>query len=160
MGVPMKEHPQILPLGKAEVIQHGHDVAVFSYGTMLPMAQAAAKQLTKQGLSVAVINARFAKPLDIECIERYARQCKALLTFEDHVLTGGIGDAVIEHLADARIYTPVARVAWPDKFIEWASTNDVLRERHGVTAEASVEKVLAILREQKSDPRFQVVAVK
>ncbi|MBI5397579.1 MAG: 1-deoxy-D-xylulose-5-phosphate synthase [Verrucomicrobia bacterium] len=161
MGVPMKDHPQILPLGKAEVLQHGHDVAIFSYGTMLPMAQNAAKLLAEQhGLSVALINARFAKPLDVECVERYARQCKALLSFEDHVLTGGIGDAIIGHLADARIHTPVARVAWPDKFIEWASTNDLLRERHGVTAQAGVEKVMAILREQESDPRFQVVAVK
>jgi 1-deoxy-D-xylulose-5-phosphate synthase len=158
MGVPVKDHPQILQVGKAEVLQHGHDVAVFSYGSMLPMAQDAARQLAERGLSVALINARFAKPLDAECVERYARQCKALLTFEDHNLLGGFGAAVIECLADLRIPTPVARVGWPDKFIEWASSNDVLRQRHGVTAETGVEKTLALLKEQQSDPRFQVVA--
>jgi len=157
-GVPMKEHPQILQVGQAEVLQHGRDVAIFSYGNMLPLAQEAAKQLSAQNLSVALINARFAKPLDAECIERYARQCRALLTFEDHALTGGFGDAVIECLNDLRLQTPVARVGWPDKFIEWASNNDTLRKRHGVTAQAGVEKVMAILREQKSDPRFQVVS--
>ena len=157
-GVSMKEHPQILQVGKAEVIQHGRDVAILSYGNMLPLAREAAKQLSAQGHSVAVINARFAKPLDAECIERYARQCKVILTFEDHALTGGFGDAVVECLSDLRLQTPVARVGWPDKFIEWASNNDTLRKRHAVTAEAGVEKVLAILREQKSDPRFQVVA--
>ncbi len=160
LGVPMKEHPQILQIGAAEVIQHGHDVAIFSYGAMLPMAQDAASQLAGRGLSVAVINARFAKPLDAACVEKYARQCRALLTFEDHVLVGGFGDAIVECLADLRIPTPVARVGWPDKFIEWATTNDILRERHGLTARAGVEKILAILREQKSDPRFQIVAAK
>jgi 1-deoxy-D-xylulose-5-phosphate synthase len=157
-GVPMKEHPQILQVGKAEVLQHGRDVAIFSYGNMLPIAREAAKQLTAQNLSVALINARFAKPLDTECVERYARQCKALLTFEDHALTGGFGQAVVECLSDLRLQTPVARVGWPDKFIEWASNNDTLRKRHGVTAQAGVGKVKAILQEQKSDPRFQVVS--
>ena len=158
MGVPIKEHPQILQVGKAEVLQHGHDVAIFSYGSMLPLAQDAARQLAETGLSVALINARFAKPLDVECVERYARQCKALLTFEDHNVLAGFGAAVIEHLADQRIPTPVARVGWPDKFVEWASDNDVLRQRYGVTANAGVEKILAILKERQSDPRFQVVA--
>jgi len=158
MGVPMKEHPQILQVGKAEVLQHGHDVAIFSYGTMLPVAQDAARQLAETGLSVALVNARFAKPLDTECIGRYARQCKAVLTFEDHNVLGGFGAAVVECLADLRIPTPVARVGWPDKFVEWASANDVLRQRHGVTAKAGVEKILAILKERQSDPRFQVVA--
>jgi 1-deoxy-D-xylulose-5-phosphate synthase len=158
MGMPMKEHPQILQVGQAEVLQHGHDVAIFSYGTMLPVAQDAARQLAETGLSIALINARFAKPLDTECIGRYARQCKALLTFEDHNLLGGFGAAVVECLADLRIPTPIARVAWPDKFVEWASSNDVLRQRHGVTAKAGVEKTLAILKERQSDPRFQVVA--
>jgi 1-deoxy-D-xylulose-5-phosphate synthase len=157
-GVPMKEHPQILQVGQAEVLQHGHDVAIFSYGTMMPVAQDAARQLAETGLSVALINARFAKPLDTECIGRYARQCKALLTFEDHNLLGGFGAAVVECLADLRVPTPVARVGWPDKFVEWASSNDVLRQRHGVTAKAGVEKTLAILKERQSDPRFQVVA--
>ncbi|OHE78577.1 MAG: 1-deoxy-D-xylulose-5-phosphate synthase, partial [Verrucomicrobia bacterium GWF2_62_7] len=157
VGVPIKEHPQILQVGKAEVLQHGHDVAIFSYGSMLPLAQDAARQLAETGLSVALVNARFAKPLDTECIERYARQCKALLTFEDHNVLGGFGAAVIECLADQRIPTPVARVGWPDKFVEWASNNDVLRQRHGVTAKAGVEKILAILKERQSDPRFQVV---
>ncbi|MCX7827008.1 MAG: 1-deoxy-D-xylulose-5-phosphate synthase [Verrucomicrobiae bacterium] len=157
-GVQMKEHAAILQVGKAEVLQHGRDVAIFSYGNMLPLARDAAQRLGEQGLSVALINARFAKPLDVECIERYARQCKALLTFEDHALAGGFGDAVIECLSDLRLQTPVARVGWPDRFIEWASNNDTLRKRHGVTADVGVDKVMTILREQRSDPRFQVVS--
>ena len=149
MGVPIKQQPQILQVGKAEVIQDGKDVAIFSYGTMLPMAQEAAVQLAEKGHSVAIINARFAKPLDNECVEKYARQCKVLLTFEDHVLLGGFGDAVVEVLADMRVPTPVVRIGWPDKFIEWASNAEILRERHGLTAKAGVDKVLAVLAERK-----------
>ncbi len=157
-GVPMKEHPQILQVGKAEVLQHGHDVAIFSYGTMLPVARDAARLLAEQGLSVALINARFAKPLDNECVLKYARQCKALLTFEDHNLLGGFGSAVIECLAEACLPTPVARVGWPDQFVEWASSNEILRERHGVTAKAGAEKILALLKDRPSDLRFEVVS--
>jgi 1-deoxy-D-xylulose-5-phosphate synthase len=156
-GVPLKEHAQVLPVGKAEVIQHGNQIALFSYGTMLPMAKAAAKELEAQGYSCAVINARFAKPLDTECLERFARQCNVIVTFEDHAVTGGFGAAVVETLAELRIPTPVVRMGWPDKFIEWGSTNDVLRERHGLTAKAAVEKTLAVLREKNVEKIFRVL---
>ena len=92
-GTPVKETPQALEIGKAEVLQDdskaGADVAIFSLGGMLPEAERLAAMLRMEGQTVALINARFAKPVDNECIARYAKRCSLLVTFEDHVLAGG-----------------------------------------------------------------------
>ena len=67
-----------------------------------------------------------------------------ICTFEDHVLKNGFGCAIIEHLHDAGIHTPVARVAWPDEFVEHGNI-PALREQHGLTVEAAVDKILTAL---------------
>jgi 1-deoxy-D-xylulose-5-phosphate synthase len=64
---------------------------------------------------------------------------------EDHVLHNGFGCAIIEHLNDAGIKTPVVRIGWPDQFIEHGGV-DVLRKKHGLTAEAAVQKILAHIK--------------
>src|SRR5579875_271488 len=74
-GVTPKEHPEAIEIGRAEVIRDGADVAIFSLGNMLPQAEKLAHELEAEGQSVAVINARFAKPVDAECIVKYARRC-------------------------------------------------------------------------------------
>jgi 1-deoxy-D-xylulose-5-phosphate synthase len=71
-----------------------------------------------------------------------------ICALEDHVLHNGFGCAIIEHLNDAGIKTPVVRVGWPDQFIEHGAV-EILRKKHGLTAEAAVEKVLAALAEKK-----------
>jgi 1-deoxy-D-xylulose-5-phosphate synthase len=111
---------------------------------MFEMAERAKAMLEEKGLSVALINPRFIKPLDTAVIEQYAKQCRVICTFEDHVLMHGFGAAVIEHLHTAGIHTPVERIGWPDEFIEHGKP-DTLRELHGLTAEAAVTKILARL---------------
>jgi 1-deoxy-D-xylulose-5-phosphate synthase len=146
-GVPIKEHPAVLPLGKAEVLQHGTDVAVIFYGAVVPIARETVAALESQGHSVALINARFCKPIDRETIDKYGRIAKVVCTIEDHVLMGGFGSAVLETLQDLRILTPVARVGWPDKFIEHATSNRDLQEKYGLNARVAVEKVNELLAE-------------
>jgi 1-deoxy-D-xylulose-5-phosphate synthase len=143
-GTPVKKRPQLLEIGKAEVVADGTDVALLGLGTMFEMAERAKAMLEAKGLSVALINPRFIKPLDTAVIESYARKCRVICTFEDHVLMHGFGAAVIEHLHAAGIRTPVERIGWPDEFIEHGKP-DTLRELHGLTAEAAVGKVLARL---------------
>jgi 1-deoxy-D-xylulose-5-phosphate synthase len=140
-GAPVKERPQLLEIGKAEVVADGVDVALIGLGTMFEMAERTKAQLEAQGLSVALINPRFIKPLDANELEAYAKKCKILCTFEDHVLMNGFGAAVVDHLHTAAIYTPVERIGWPDEFIEHGKP-ETLRELHGVTAEAATAKVL------------------
>jgi 1-deoxy-D-xylulose-5-phosphate synthase len=147
-GIQPKDQPKLLEIGKAEVIKHGTRVALFGLGGMCQMAQETAATLEAQGISTAVINPRWIKPLDTGTIEFFARGADVVCTFEDHVLHNGFGCSVIEHLNDAGIKTPVVRIGWPDQFIEHGAV-DILRKKHGLTAEAAVEKILAVLAEKK-----------
>jgi 1-deoxy-D-xylulose-5-phosphate synthase len=143
-GVAPKARPRLLEIGKAEVISEGSDVALIGLGEMFGVAELAKKVLEARGLSVTLINPRWIKPLDAECIQTAARKVKVVCTLEDHVLMNGFGCGVIELLSEAGITTPVVRIGWPDQFIEHGSV-PVLRKKHGLTAEACVEKVLAKL---------------
>jgi 1-deoxy-D-xylulose-5-phosphate synthase len=144
-GARMKQHPQALEIGKAEVIQEGDDFAILGLGALLPMAKNLARALEQQGYSTAVINPRFIKPLDRELIARYAKRATALVTFEDHVLMGGFGSVVLETLSEMGIETPVIRIGWPDRFIEHGKV-DQLRARYGVSVEAALEKLASYLK--------------
>ena len=144
-GVKLKQHPQALEIGKADVIQDGDDFAILGLGALLPMAKELAAALETQGYSAAVINPRFIKPLDRELIARYARRVAALVTFEDHVLMGGFGSVVLETLSEMGIETPVIRIGWPDRFIEHGKV-DQLRARHGVSVEAALEKLAPYMK--------------
>ena len=143
-GTAVNDQRQLLEIGKAEVVADGADVALIGLGTMFEMAERTKEMLEAQGLSVALINPRFIKPLDTEVLETYARKCRVLCTFEDHVMLHGFGAAVIDHLHSAGIHTPVERIAWPDEFIEHGKP-ETLRELHGLSAEVAVSKVLARL---------------
>jgi 1-deoxy-D-xylulose-5-phosphate synthase len=139
-GVARKPRPVILPIGKAEVINPGRtsnpDVAIFGLGPMITLASELGASLNAEGFSAAVINPRFVKPLDLELIESYASRVSAFVTFEDHVLSGGFGSAIIEALNQLGISLPVIRIGWPDQFIEHGKV-DQLRTRYGLTVEAA-----------------------
>ena len=140
-GTPIKAKPKLLEIGKAEIIADGTDIALIGLGTMFEMAERTKVQLEAKGLSVALINPRFIKPLDATVLQNFAKKCKVVCTFEDHVLLNGFGASVIENFHDAGIHTPVERIGWPDQFIEHGKP-ETLREIHGLTAEVATEKVL------------------
>jgi 1-deoxy-D-xylulose-5-phosphate synthase len=148
-GAKPKVQPRLLEIGKAEVVKHGTQVALIGLGAMCALASEAAALLEEQGISAAVINPRWIKPLDAGTIEFFARSSDVVCTLEDHVLHNGFGCAVIEHLNDAGIKTPVVRIGWPDHFIEHGAV-DILRKKHGLTAQAAVEKILPLLKARKS----------
>jgi 1-deoxy-D-xylulose-5-phosphate synthase len=136
VGVARKAEPEIIPVGKAEVIQDGSDVAILGLGTMMPLARELAARLERNGYSAAVINPRFVKPLDREMLDLYSRRVAAIVTFEDHVKMGGFGSAVVETLDEMGSSVPVVRIGWPDHFIEHGKVDD-LRARYGLTADAA-----------------------
>jgi len=137
----VKEQPVALEIGKAEVVRNSEraDVAIFGLGAMLPEAMRLAEMLEQEGFSAAVINPRFAKPLDRECVAEFGGRCGLLITLEDHVLAGGFGSAVLETLNGLELQVPVVRVGWPDEFIEHGKV-DALRMKYGLTAEAALER--------------------
>jgi 1-deoxy-D-xylulose-5-phosphate synthase len=149
-GAQPKAEPKLLEIGKAEVVQHGRDVAIFGLGNMFEVAEEAARLLEAQGVSVALINPRWIKPMDTGTLEFFARSVGVVCTLEDHVLHNGFGCAVMEHLHSNQINTPVVRIGWPDQFIEHGSI-PVLRKKHGLTSEALVEKVAPFLRKKSGN---------
>lgn len=140
-GVALPEHPTPLPIGKAQVVADGGEVALLALGNMNTLARGVRENLLKAGIGAAHINARFIKPLDADCLRRYAEQCSLIVTLEDHTVVGGFGSAVQEFLAEEGITTPVLRIGWPDAFVEHG-TLDLLREKYGLTIEQVSQQVL------------------
>jgi 1-deoxy-D-xylulose-5-phosphate synthase len=147
-GVARKTEPQVLPIGKAEVIADGSDVAILGLGPMITLARDLAAALDRESFSAAVINPRFVKPLDREMLARYAARVAAFVTFEDHVKMSGFGSAVAEALEEMELSVPVIRIGWPDQFIEHGKV-DQLRARHGLTVEAALAQVLPLLASRR-----------
>jgi 1-deoxy-D-xylulose-5-phosphate synthase len=138
-GVAVKEKPAALEIGKAEVVRDGSEIAIFGLGAMLPEAERLAAMLKLEGFSAAVINPRFAKPVDRDCVAKFGSTCGLVVTLEDHVLAGGFGSAVMETLNELELQVPVVRVGWPDAFIEHGKVES-LRAKYGLTAEAALER--------------------
>jgi 1-deoxy-D-xylulose-5-phosphate synthase len=147
-GVPIKDQPRLIEIGKAEVIRNfadtgGRKVALFPLGNMMSLGRKVAAQLAAEGYDVALINPRFVKPLDAGASEFFGRAADVTVTMEDHVLMGGYGSAVLELFNEKRVRTPVIQIGWPDQFIEHASSVEDLRNKYGLTVENTLAKVRA-----------------
>ena len=163
-GVPIKEQPRLLEIGKAEVIQHfanngGRKVALFPLGNMMSLGRKVAAKLAAEGCDVAIINPRFVKPLDAGVSEFFGRAAEVVVTFEDHVLMGGYGSAVLELFNEKRVTTPVVQVGWPDQFIEHGTNVEDLRRRHGLTVENTVSRIKALMGDEAPAERRTDFAV-
>jgi len=156
-GVPVKAQPRLLEVGKAEIIQSflndgSRKVALFPLGNMMQLGRETATQLRAEGFDVALINPRFAKPLDQNITEFFAEAAEVIVTFEDHVVMGGYGSAVLELFNEKRITTPVIQVGWPDQFIEHGTTVEDLRQKYGLTVENTVARIRAEFGSVQSTP--------
>ncbi|MBX3319697.1 MAG: 1-deoxy-D-xylulose-5-phosphate synthase [Nitrospira sp.] len=145
LGVKMDPVPQALPIGKGELLKPGTDVAIVAIGVSVWQAVEAAKRLDKEGVSVAVVNGRFAKPLDQELILGVAKQVRYVVTVEEGCRIGGFGSAVLETLSDAGVTDVKTKVlGLPDWYIE-QGPQDLLRERYGLTAEGIYQSVKELI---------------
>lgn len=148
-GVPLPEDPELIEIGRGEVLREGERVALVGYGLGVPLALGAAGMLEDGGLNPTVVDARFAKPLDEELLESLARSHDLIVTVEDNVLMGGFGSAVLEALSDADLMgeTRVIRFGIPDRYVTHGKPN-LLREEIGLTPEAIAERVTATVGSQ------------
>ena len=120
---------QPIELGKSEIIRWGTDGAIVACGAMLQQAIAAAELLKKDGLDVAVINARFIKPLDVAMLTQVFDEFRFVVTVEEGALMGGFGSAVLETACANGWDTRILRtLGIPDKFIEHGDRNELLVE--------------------------------
>jgi 1-deoxy-D-xylulose-5-phosphate synthase len=124
--------PTPIPVGSAEVVRDGTDLLFVGFGPIVSRAVEAADLLALEGWSIAIVNARFAKPLDRELILDQARGKRLIATFEESVVTGGFGSGVLELLEEARLEdvglrnVPVRIVGIPgDAFVDHGSVADL-----------------------------------
>ncbi|MBW1988471.1 MAG: 1-deoxy-D-xylulose-5-phosphate synthase [Deltaproteobacteria bacterium] len=144
-GVLPEGEPDILLLGKAEILQKGKDVVLLALGRMVCEATAAAKVLKEEGISATVVNARFAKPLDSKLIRSLAREIPRMVVAEENALSGGFGSAVMECLNEAGIKDVcVSRIGLPDRFVEHGPPA-LLRKKYGLDAAGIVKKARELL---------------
>jgi transketolase len=122
-----------LDLAKAQILTGGEgaDVCIIASGMMIPAALAAARTLTENGITAAVINVPVIKPLDGATIAAMARRARIVITAENHTIVGGLGSAVAEALAEAGTSAPLRRVGIADTFAE-AGSREYLFAKYGL----------------------------
>ncbi len=133
-GVP-ERRPEALPVGVGEVLAEGRDVLIVGFGPIVERGREAAEALAREGWSVALLNARFAKPLDRQLILDQARGKKLVVTLEESVVSGGFGSGVLEAIEEARAVDPIYRetavrlIGIPsERFVDHGSVSDLRRQ--------------------------------
>jgi 1-deoxy-D-xylulose-5-phosphate synthase len=143
-GKAIKASPAVLPIGKAEVLRPGTEIQLWALGSMVPDALVLADALAAAtGVSVGVVNARFAKPIDATLLAEQARTAKLFITLEDAAVTGGFGTGVLEILSEKAAGVSVVRLGWPDKFVGHATDVATLRAAHGLAPQHMLERAKA-----------------
>ncbi|MCF7688790.1 MAG: 1-deoxy-D-xylulose-5-phosphate synthase, partial [Cephaloticoccus sp.] len=152
VGVKIKPKPELIPHGQAEVLREGSNIMIWALGPMVTEALALAERLgTEEHLSVGVVNARFAKPLDRPLLFSHAACIPLLVTMEDHVVSGGFGSAVLEALQESDCPMAVECIGWPDKFVEHGSSVAVLRENYGLSPDSMFQRIRERWRHRQTE---------
>ena len=141
-GATLNNELETLPIGKAQTIREGLDVAIVNFGTLLADATAAG-----ESLNATVCDMRWVKPLDTELLQRLSSEHKLLVTLEDSCIAGGAGSAVSEYLCSQGIITPVLHLGLPDRFIDHGKREKILEaiglDTKGIVA--NVQSRMALL---------------
>jgi len=143
--------PEVLKIGSWEALAQGDDVAFLAVGTMVDHACQAREKLAEEGISAAVINCRFVKPMDLKMLDALFEQYRILITIEENTVEGGFGAAVTRHLSDRmrsgqRIYT----LGIPDRFFTHGSQGG-LRDEAGISPEAIAATARRVVAKEPAD---------
>ena len=144
-----------LEFGKAQILRKGKDIALFAIGLMVDIAEQTADLLEKNGYSVAVVNARFVKPLDEDVIVRLGREVQLLVSLEENTIHGGFGSGVLETLSVSGICVPTLQLGVPDRFIAQGNPDEQLR-----AAELSMEQIYSRILERLPVPAHKKIRKK
>ena len=148
LGVPLDEKLQPLPIGEGELLRPGSDLLLVAYGTMVGAAMRAAQLLDARGIRAAVINARFAKPLDERLIVEWARRVPRIATLEEGAIPGGFGEGVLDLFTKNVIPGLRARCfGVPDRLFDHATRDSLLRSA-GLTPEPIAAELERWLRDE------------
>ena len=119
--------PQPFEIGKANVLKDGSDIVLFACGIMVPEALDVAQTLEEKGYSTAVVNMHTIKPLDEECVLKYAEKCRHIVTMEEHSVIGGLGDAVLNVL-NGHEGVKFDKIGVEDRFGQSGLIDELLKE--------------------------------
>ena len=144
-----------LEFGKAQILRKGKDIALFAIGLMVDIAEQTADLLEKDGYSVAVVNARFVKPLDEDVIVRLGREVQLLVSLEENTIHGGFGSGVLETLSVNGICVPTLQLGVPDRFIAQGNPDEQLK-----SAELSMEQIYSRILERLPVPAHKKIRKK
>jgi 1-deoxy-D-xylulose-5-phosphate synthase len=146
VGALVEADPELLELGRAELLREGSDVCILALGSRVPPCLEAAEELEADGVSAAVLNTRFVKPIPREDILELVSGCKHVLTVEEGCLIGGFGSAVLELLAEegALDGRQVRRLGLQDEFVEHGAQRE-LRARIGIDKHGVKRTVMQML---------------
>ncbi|MBA4548549.1 1-deoxy-D-xylulose-5-phosphate synthase [Thermoactinomyces intermedius] len=148
VGVPMDDELKLVPIGKAEEVRPGKDVAILALGPMVQTSLEAAERLKEKGIDARVINARFAKPLDTALLDQLVEENIPLITVEEAAVLGGFGSAVLEYYQQKEIDMPKVKILGvPDVYVEHGSIDDQRREV-GLTPEGIADTVNRFLSQK------------
>ncbi|MEJ5300915.1 MAG: 1-deoxy-D-xylulose-5-phosphate synthase [Thermodesulforhabdaceae bacterium] len=146
VGVPMDEEYRTLEIGKGELLREGSDMVLFAIGATVYPALKAAEMIEEKGISAAVINARFVKPLDVDLLMEWAKKTGVVVTVEENALQGGFGSAVLEMFEEQGFFPArIKRLGLPDRFIPHGSQAQ-LRRLVGIDAESIAQAAESLVR--------------
>lgn len=157
VGVSIDREPQLLEIGKGEILRDGGEIAIIAYGSMVHPSLQAADSLSKEGLETTVVNARFVKPLDAQLLLALARTKRLIITVEEAYLAGGFGSAVLELLEENGLQdrVRVVRMGIPDRLVTHGDAK-LLLAKYGLDADGIYTRVresIDVLDDRRAKPQ-------
>lgn len=131
---------------KATIVKEGHDITVYTNGEALAETLLAAEELTKEGISVEVVNVPVVKPIDVQTIVESSKKTKFSVTVENHSIIGGLGSAVCETLA-SRYPTKVFRIGIHDEFGQSGKSEELL-EYYGLDSKTLAKRLKTLYKKE------------
>lgn len=137
----LEEYRSKIEMGKSEVIYEEQDIALLAVGSMVETAETVRRNLIEAGYSCSLINARFVKPIDTECIQELCKNHSLLVTMEENVSSGGFGQKVRQFVDGISKETEVLEIAIPDEYVEHGNVA-ILKQELGIDAASITQKIL------------------
>ena len=144
----LREFRAPIETGRSEVLYEESQIALFALGSMVSIAEKVRAVLKEQGYSVTLVNARFAAPLDEACIRRLADTHELIVTMEENVASGGLGEHVAAFVCKEQLPVQLLAVSVPDQFVEHGSVGE-LYELLGLDAASVAERIKCACEEQE-----------
>lgn len=146
----LKEYRQPIAYGKSEWIYKESDIALFAVGSMVKTAAEVRNELKDNGYSCSLINARFAKPLDEEVLREIVKRHSVIVTMEENVINGGVGEHVVEFYHRNDLAIKVEMIAIPDEYVEHGNV-DILRKEVGIDKDTIIRRTAEAYRKRTAD---------